>query len=284
MTTKFFSIFTGIAMVITIVCVTVAKNLSQGFAAFGKKPILIALLTSVLDALLAFAITYSTDEPFILFWILCVIFLVFGCIHVGVMHNKFIHRDGEKTYMVMGAEVLFAFAVMFFTVVLFCLLQYFLKDKTFLFYPELFSVLMFLVPLFFYYTFRAAYHIPEPVFKTWQYPAISIDPPDENANEHLLVIGFDIPKKLMDKKTFFRAKTPEAIVLGELFYHFMNDYNELQSETPIQYLDAKKEPVIWWFRLKRKWYQINKVLDPSITVRENGIKENSVIICEQLIN
>jgi hypothetical protein len=79
----------------------------------------------------------------------------------------------------------------------------------------------------------------------------------------LLVIGFEIAKKRTDgRKTYFRARAPQGISLGELFYHFVNDYNELQSETPIQFMDRSDEAQQWWYRRKPKWYQGTRVLDP----------------------
>src|SRR4029079_11802767 len=105
-------------------------------------------------------------------------------------------------------------------------------------------------------------------------------PPDD-PNEKLLVIGFEIGKKSADlKKTYFRAKAPENLKLGELFYHFINDYNDLQSETPIEFSDNSQGIAYqWWFRIKPKWYQTNKILDPMLSFKSNGIKENSVIVC-----
>ncbi len=265
----------------------IARNLLGNITDFGKRTIVAGIITALIDAAIAFALTYIFDDHFSVFWIFCFLFLLYGCIQMAVMHTKFISLKLENRYKALGGEMLFTLAVILLIVVLFSVLEYFFpKDKNidFMFYPILLSFLMFLVPLFVYHTFEAAYSIPKAVFKTWEYPVTQpIDPPDENSNERLLVIGFDIPKKAADiKKTFFRAKTPETIVVGELFYHFINDYNELQSETPIQFINEHKEPITWWFRLKKRWYQSNKVLDPYLTVRENGIKENSVIICEHI--
>jgi hypothetical protein len=130
--------------------------------------------------------------------------------------------------------------------------------------------------------FRLLYAIPAAHYTTWQYPAQAIDLPDEKEGEKLLVIGFEIAKKPTDTKTYFRAKAPEQMALGELYYHFINDYNDLQSETPIHFTDADNEMTNWWFRLKPKWYQRHRILDPFSTIAENGIKENSVIVCERL--
>lgn len=111
-----------------------------------------------------------------------------------------------------------------------------------------------------------------------------MDPPDEREGDRLLVIGFEIAKKNTDgKKTYFRARAPEGIGLGELFYHFINDYNELHSETPIQYINHQNEPYEWWFRIKPKWYNGQRILHPNQTMTTNAIRENSVIICERII-
>jgi len=133
------------------------------------------------------------------------------------------------------------------------------------------------------HAFDAAYTIPPAVYRTWHYPLHQpIDLPDEDPNERLLVIGFEIAKKAKgSERTYFRAKAPETMKLGELFYHFVNDYNDLHSETTIEYADDDFVPHEWWFRKKPKWYQFHKILNPDYSIRENGITENTVIICER---
>ena len=73
------------------------------------------------------------------------------------------------------------------------------------------------------------------------------------------------------------------MLLGDLYYHFLNDYNEVQSETPIEYTSDTGLPYEWWFRTKTKWYQPNRILDPALTFKDNYIKENSIIVCERII-
>jgi hypothetical protein len=146
-------------------------------------------------------------------------------------------------------------------------------------------MLSFFIPILVLYTFEAAYKIPLPVFTTWHYPVNqTIDLPDERPNEKLVVIAFEIAKQSSEPvKTNFRAKGPEAMQLGDLYYHFLNDYNELHSETPIEFVDNYSSPQEWWFRTKPKWYQKNKILDPDLSVRDNKIKENTIIICERIL-
>ena len=283
MTLKFFSIFAGGALAVVIAIIAIVKNTATGFAKYGNKPLVIAILTSVLDALILFGATYLVDDdPFVTFWIMAAIFLVFGVIHYALMHKKFSYDKPEEKNKTFGAEVLFAFAVMLLTIVLFSVSIYFIKGSDFLFYPLLLSVIPFLIPLFFAKSFEAATDIPQAAFNVWEYPVgQNLDLPPENPNEKVFDIVFEIPKKATDvKKTYFRALAPENMALGELFYFFINDYNSQQNETPIEITDNKKQPIVWWFREKRKWYQFNKVLTPFDSIKYNGVIKNSVIICE----
>jgi hypothetical protein len=284
MPNKSFLIFVSIGAIVTMAFTALAKNMSIGFGLITKKNVFTLLFISILNSIILFAITYLTDDLFLTFWVFCFVFLLFGLINISVIHEKFLPNPGEKKYVTTFSEIFFSIAIVLFVCIISSLLQYFLRSKDFLFYPVLFSGISFIVPLFFYYTYEAGINIPPTDFLVWEYPVSKrIDPPDEGINENTFVIGFDISKKALEKKTSFRAKAPENIILGELFYHFINEYNEEKSETPIEYLNEYKEPIVWWFRLKRKWYEFNKVLDPSQRIRDNFIKENSVIVCEQLV-
>ncbi|MDQ2752770.1 MAG: TssN family type VI secretion system protein, partial [Bacteroidota bacterium] len=274
--------FAGGALAIIVALTAIVKSLASGFAEYGKKPIVIAALTSTIGALIVFSTTYlvNDDDSFALFWILAFSFLVFGCIHYVLMHKKFNYYDPKDKYKTLAAEILFSFAVMLFIIVLFSLLVYFIKDSHFLFYPLLLSVILFLVPLFFNHTFLAAISIPSAMFGVWEYPiGQTIDPPPENPAEKVFDIVFEVPKKATDtKKTYFRALAPENMKLGELFYHFINDYNSQQNETPIEITNKNNEVTGWWFRSKNKWYQSHKVFNPSDSIKYNGITKNSVVI------
>ena len=131
-------------------------------------------------------------------------------------------------------------------------------------------------------TFYEAGSIPPSYFPVLEYPEVSKESPDDNPNERLLVIGFELAKKSTETRSYFRARTPDDILLGDLFYFFINDYNESQSETPIQFKDGSNHNYKWWFRLKPKWYQAERVLDPSQSMKDNNVVENSIIICERL--
>lgn len=165
-------------------------------------------------------------------------------------------------------------------------MRYFPNGKDFLFYPILISALLFFVPLLLFHSFQAAYNIPAALFPTWQYPLHNrIELPAQNPKEKILVIGFRIAKKATDtKRTYFRVMAPETWKLNDLFYHFINEHNELANETNIEYADNEYEPYEWLFYKQTKWYQSQKILNPEFSIRENGIKENTVVICERISN
>ena len=283
MVIKFFFIYIGVFLTCAIALVLVVKNFAQGFAMNGKKPVLEGSFSSVVASGIAFLSTLFTSHLFTIFWIFAAVFLLFGIIQVKFFHKKYFYSKTDNRGEVLLAEILFMLALVFFIIVVFSSLQYFLKNKNFLFFPMLMSMLAFFIPLAVYYTFEAAYNIPASIFPLWQYPNNPIDLPDEKPNEKLLVIAFELCKKDVDKATTnFRAKGPETMKLGDLYYHFINDYNELQSETPIQFADKQHSPYEWGFRIKPKWYQPQRILDPELTVRENKLMENSVIICERI--
>lgn len=277
--------FIGCFLGCSIALAVVVKNLSEGFALSGKKPIVYGSFSAVLASVVAYLASYISTNLFKVFWFLGGIFLLFGLIHVLLIHNRYFYAK-DNSNKVLIAEVLFGVSVVLFTIIVFSSLQYFLKDKQFLFYPVLMSSLLFFVPLLVFHSFQAAYNIPAARFPTWEYPLHkSIELPEEDPKERIVVIGFEIAKKATDgRKTYFRAKAPETMKLGDLFYHFINDYNHLYSETTIEYADKGKEPQEWWFCRKPRWFQFQKIFNPDLSVRENGIKENTVIVCERLSN
>lgn len=284
MALNYFLMFIGMLFGGSVLLWMLIKTFAAAFAAQGKRPLIYAIVSGLITGFGAFGLSFLYDDAFVLFWLFAGIYIVSGIVHMVLMHTKFYKTKEETFWKLFTGELIFALCTMCISLLVFAAAEYFLNDKYFLFYPVLISGLFFFVPILFYHSYKAANAIPHALFPTWQYPVgRSLDPPDEKEGERLLVIGFEIGKKLTDaKKTYFRARAPEGIPLGDLFYHFINDYNELQSETPIQFIDHQNEPYDWWFRLKPKWYQQSAILNPRDTIRDNNIRENSVIICERI--
>lgn len=281
---KFFLLYIGVFFAGTIAFLMLAKKFAQSFSVAGKKPLLEGGLSAIAVSGVGYFSTVFTKHLFTIFWIFTAIFLLFGIIHVVFFHRKYFYSSPQDRNKTIFAEILFMLALLFFIIVVFSSLEYFLENKEFLYFPTLMSMLAFFIPLAVQHAFEAAYNIPDTDYPTWQYPLFNpIELPDERPNEKILVIAFEAGKRATDKvKTNFRAKGPETMLLGDLFYHFINDYNEFQSETPIEYADNENLAYEWGFRLKPKWYQPQRILDPGLSMRENGIQENSIIICERI--
>lgn len=270
-------------LVVSLGIFAAIKQVSRKFAAFGKKPAIYGLVIAILSAAIAFSVNYSTSDLFLIFWMMALIYLLFGLIHFRFTHKRYFVSELEPANRQMAAAIMYAFAIVLFAVVIFALFQFFIVQQPYLYYPVLFSMLFFIIPLLVFYTTEQVLAIPSATFSSWQYPLDkTIDLPDEREGERLYVIGFEIAKKGTDaQRTYFRAKAPEDMILGELFYHFINDYNELQSETPIQYTDQNGKAYEWLFRSKPKFFKPSKVLDSTKGIHETGIRENTVIICER---
>lgn len=283
MALKTFILYFAPFLVGSIAIFAVIKQYAASFAAQGKKPLLYGGLSSIVSSGVAFGATFISNNLFLVFWIMSGVYFLFGLIHLAITHRKFFSHPKESKNKLFYAELMFSVTIVLFSIAAFAALQYFLKDKSFLFYPMLLSLLFFFVPFLLSNTFMAAYDIPASSYTGWQYPLGNpLDLPDEKEGEKLYVIGFEIAKKVSDtQRTYFRAKAPESMLLGELYYHFINDYNELQSETPIQFIDSDGKPQEWYFRTKAKWYRRSKILDATQTIHNAGIRENTVIICER---
>lgn len=149
----------------------------------------------------------------------------------------------------------------------------------------LLSVLIFIVPFLFYTTYSLYMNIPVKVLRKWQYPIDKhIDDPTDREMDSPLVVGFEFKKKTNDENmTTFRAKAPKEMIFGKLFYYFINDYNDRNSNNKIEFLDENNNPHNWIFYHKPKWFRSIRYIDPDETNSFNFIKENSVIVCKRVI-
>ena len=274
--------YAGVFLGASLLIMPLIKQVSSSFAIQGKKPFWFNIISSAIASAAAFGATYFTNNLFYTYWILSVLFLLFGIIFVLFIYKRFFKARRDDRNKQLFGGLLYGLSIVLLCVAIFSSLQYFLKNQNFMWFPTLLCVIFFFIPLLLLHTFDAAMDIPQPVYNSWQYPERPIDLPDEKENEHLYVIGFEIAKKYTDaKKTYFRAKAPEDMLLGDLYYHFVNDYNDLHSETPIEYSNGSIAQE-WVFRTKPRWNSFSKVLDSNLTVNQNRIKENTVIICERV--
>jgi hypothetical protein len=92
------------------------------------------------------------------------------------------------------------------------------------------------------------------------------------------VIQFVFTKNPNDStQTNFTSKAPLNMTLGQLFFIFINDYNDKNVQHPIGYLKATREPFGWLFYRKKKLFNQKHFFDADLTFRDNGIQPNERI-------
>lgn len=239
--------------------------------------LLYALAFAIVGTFIAIPVFRSYTQYFLLFQ---VFFIGLGILHVHTLF-KYVKWVNDKTFW---AEVIFTIVVMALGALCF-LMVYRIFNRGAMDITLATSAFSFIIPLFVYYTYKSAIAIPFKILKQWFYPVqMETAEPDEKKLKNLLVISFEFLKKGNDQHfTNFRAKAPADMEFGELFYYFINDYNERHAHATISYVNQTGEPSGWIFFKKPKWYTLfTKYVDAERTIFINNIKENDIIICTRV--
>lgn len=277
---KFLLVIAGI-MAIGAMIVALLSRYIKNFSLYKKRALIYLVCTTLIFAVISSIPFLFTSQQLMnqyLFYECW--FLGLGILHCHFMYTRFWANTGT-----LGSELAFIVAIWLFGGVAFVMVHRFMTKEPFLYYPMLTSFFPFVLPTFVYKTFERMAVIPAKVHKWWQYPVYK-DVPEVNEDEmrDLIVIGLEMEKTANDGgRTYFRARTPIKMDLGDLFYHFINDYNDRYPDTPIDYLDPNGQPYGWVFHLKPKWFWGARTLDPEKAVFMNRVKENSVIVCNRIM-
>ncbi|MBL0341120.1 MAG: hypothetical protein IPP71_09450 [Bacteroidetes bacterium] len=257
-------------------CYGGAKKISS--KARVKYSILLILIL-VLPFLLGFLKFATLPYFYISLQVYCVII---GIIHVVQMGRLFGWRNVESFYQKMNMSL----SILILAILVSGLIVYFCPPITafWMIFPS--SLLFFLFPLLAISTFDYAVKVPPPIYKKWRYPENMILPDPDSidfSNSH--IVTFELKKNVRDSgNTFMKFKAPQdRLTFGDLFYLYMTEYNEKNRESPIQYMNENQQSYEWLFHIKpQKWFQSKIYIDPSLTVRENKIRENFIIISERI--
>jgi hypothetical protein len=85
-----------------------------------------------------------------------------------------------------------------------------------------------------------------------------------------------------EEKTDFPETFPGHIPFGKLFSQFIVNNNR-NGDQPIEWRSKNGEPYGWLFYIERLGGMSKKYINPEVNLRENGVKENSVIIVDRAI-
>lgn len=260
-----------------------AQKIRSSFKPFSKKAIwylLIAVAVFALTGLfIAIGFFSNYNRYFIFFQVL---FLLYGGLHVYLMQKK---MDWSRDRQSFWPDLIYTIIIMLGGAICF-VLTYRWVNREGLELSMMFSTLFFIIPLFVWHTFQTALAIPPKVLNQWYYPVHEpMEDPEESKLKNMLLISFEFQKNGQDAFfTNFRAKAPVDMELGELFYYFINDYNERHPQGQILFSNGTGKPHGWMFYKKPKWYTIlTTYMDADKTIFLNRIRENDVIVCSRII-
>jgi hypothetical protein len=260
-----------------------AKKIRSSFKPFSKRAIwylLISVAVFAVTGLFIAASFFSSYNGYFIFF--QVLFLLYGGLHIYMMHKK---MDWGKEKQTFVPDLIFTFIILLAGSICF-MLAYRWLNREGLETSMMFSTLFFIIPLFVWHTFLSALAIPPKVLNQWYYPVHEpMEDPEESKLKNMLLISFEFQKNGQDTYfTNFRAKAPVDMELGELFYYFINDYNERHPQGQIHFSNGTGKPYGWMFYKKPKWYTVlTTYMDSDKTIYLNRIRENDVIVCSRIL-
>lgn len=223
-------------------------------------------------------------DPFTLLIIYQVYFLGLGIWHYYLINTLFPVSESERP---TSFRLAFTLSVMLFGALLFLLVFRFVNDQPGYLVMVLGSVLFFIIPFLVYETYLRAIAVPPKTIKLWRYPVHDggIEP-DQASLKNMLIVSFTIQKKMVDPYlTTVRSRAPAGMRFGDLFYFFVNDFNEKNPEDKIQFMTVEGNAQEWTFFKKTKWYNLfTHYIDADKTIAGNKLKENDVIVCTRSSN
>jgi hypothetical protein len=268
-------LFTGIFIFLGILLLTIYLSVAKN--AVQKKKLLIlyliadVILVSVTGTLGFFEFSELPPGVFIgaLVWMLI----------IGILHTWLFEKFFEPN---IPGKILFTLAAGFFGYgLIFMLYKIFFKDP----FPWIYSLplFFFLAPTFVRIAFNHFIEIPVRVYKEWYFPPPgTLSDPSDNEMADPIIVNFKIRKQSTDNYTVFKAKAPNGLTLGRLFYFFIMDYNSRYPDNPIIINEGEISYFKWSFYMTPSIFSGNIHLDPEISISENKIKENASVICERL--
>lgn len=202
----------------------------------------------------------------------------------GIFHLKFFH-DYFKKFEVKNfiSEIFINIGTIAFIAAFMYIITKYFDDSSYVFYI-LTTLFFFIIPTLCYKLFEYSISIPVKLHKRWFYPLNDKYPsPKVSEMRNIIILNLVFQKKENDTQIInFKVKAPRAIDFGRLFYYFINDYNEKNPNSQINFVDEKNQPYGWYFYTKPKWFSSSDYIDPELAIDTNNIKDGATIICQRI--
>ncbi|GAB3638350.1 hypothetical protein GCM10027422_39400 [Hymenobacter arcticus] len=146
------------------------------------------------------------------------------------------------------------------------------------------AVVPFLLPFFFWESYRAWLAIPYRQYKLWHYNPLAASPDLSRMDlSHFMVIHFWMTRREGEALYHdFSSKAPYQMRVGDLFAIFLTDYNALKPDQALQYVDGQGQPFGWLFYAKRSWWRRRHYYNPDFTFQDNFLRQGSILVAQRV--
>lgn len=148
------------------------------------------------------------------------------------------------------------------------------------------SLLPFLLPVLFAYTFNALVNVPNEIYKLWYYPRHAEEVAMEGVDYYrLMLLEVQIYKdpNRKDPPIKVKARTSGDVPFGMWFQKFVDDYNHKFPNDPIQTFDDTAHEYGWLFySLKPSLFRLRSYIDFEQTIAQNNLRENYLIVAKRV--
>lgn len=244
--------------------------------------ILISGLVLALPGLLGFS-----GNMFNPYWYLLasLLYFLFGLIHINQLAKRFRGQD-VPLRLSKSFEIILTVFILLFGMYLFAYIFDWLSPFKGYAYLSATASIAYLIPLFFYYSYRQFSQIPYSIYKTWSYEVnrnlIDFDGVDL---KNLKVVTLELTKNIQDGNQFrIKAKTlTTGATFGDWFQKFLEDYNFKNGANTIELQQEDGTYYHWIFYTKRSFFHFRRYLDFELDMAQNKVRENEVISCRRVI-
>lgn len=147
------------------------------------------------------------------------------------------------------------------------------------------AVIPFVLPFFFWESYRAWRAIPHRQYKLWYYNPLAPSPDLSRMDlQNFMVVHFWMTRRQgEDLYHDFSSKAPYQMRLNDLFAIFLTDYNQLKPDQSLQYVDGQGVAFGWLFYAKRGWWRRRHYYDPDRTFQDNFLRQGSIIVAQRVL-
>ena len=146
------------------------------------------------------------------------------------------------------------------------------------------ATIPFLLPYFFWQSYLAWQAIPHRQYKLWRYNPLAPGPDLSRMDlNSFMVVHFWMTRRYGETLYHdFSSKAPYQMRLSDLFSIFLTDYNKLNPDQALQYVDGQGQTFGWLFYAKQSWWRRRHYYDPDRTFQDNFLRQGSIIVAQRV--